>query len=65
MPESRTAHVRVLVDRREAIAAACSIAKPHDIVLVAGKGHEAYQEMSGQKRPFDDLQVLTDLLSVR
>lgn len=62
VPESRNAHVRVLVDRREAIATACAIAKPRDIVLVAGKGHETYQEISGQKFPFDDLQVLTERL---
>lgn len=64
VPESRRSHVQVLVDRRQAIAAACSIASSTDIVLVAGKGHEAYQEISGRKFPFDDLQVLADLLSV-
>lgn len=43
-----------IVDRREAIKAACMIAQPGDIVLIAGKGHETYQEVSGKKHHFDD-----------
>jgi UDP-N-acetylmuramoyl-L-alanyl-D-glutamate--2,6-diaminopimelate ligase len=50
-----------VTDRREAIEVACSLAKPGDIILIAGKGHEKYQEISGVKYPFDDLQIITEL----
>ena len=50
-----------VTDRREAIEVACSLAKPGDIILIAGKGHEKYQEISGVKHPFDDLQIITEL----
>lgn len=43
-----------IADREQAIKVACQLAKPGDIVLVAGKGHEKYQEIKGQKVPFDD-----------
>ena len=49
-----------IADRREAIKTACSFARPEDIILVAGKGHEKYQEISGVKHPFDDKQVLRE-----
>ncbi len=44
-------------DRAEAIARAIAVAQPHDIVLIAGKGHEAYQEFADHTVPFDDVQV--------
>lgn len=47
-----------IVDRREAIKTACSLAQPGDIILVAGKGHEKYQEIKGVKYPFDDMEEL-------
>jgi UDP-N-acetylmuramoyl-L-alanyl-D-glutamate--2,6-diaminopimelate ligase len=50
-------------DRREAIRTAISLAQAGDIILVAGKGHEKYQEINGVKYPFDDLQVLTETLN--
>jgi UDP-N-acetylmuramoyl-L-alanyl-D-glutamate--2,6-diaminopimelate ligase len=43
-----------IVDRREAIRTAAALAEPGDIVLVAGKGHETYQEIQGERHPFDD-----------
>ncbi len=49
-----------ITDRREAIKTACALAHPGDILLVAGKGHETYQEIKGVKYPFDDRQVLTE-----
>lgn len=49
-----------ITDRREAIKTACALAQQDDIVLVAGKGHETYQEVKGVKYPFDDRQVLTE-----
>jgi UDP-N-acetylmuramoyl-L-alanyl-D-glutamate--2,6-diaminopimelate ligase len=50
-----------IVDRREAIKAAISFAKPGDIVLIAGKGHEKYQEIKGVKTHFDDKEELQNL----
>ena len=49
-----------ITDRREAIKVACTLAQPGDIVLVAGKGHETYQEIKGIKHHFDDREVLTE-----
>lgn len=50
--------VLTIEDRKEAIRAAVMMAKQEDIILVAGKGHEKYQEIKGQRFPFDDKQVL-------
>jgi UDP-N-acetylmuramoyl-L-alanyl-D-glutamate--2,6-diaminopimelate ligase len=47
-------------DRHEAIKTACMLAQPGDIVLVAGKGHEKYQEIKGVKHHFDDMEELTE-----
>lgn len=55
--------VSVEVDRRTAIRLAISQAKAKDIVLVAGKGHEDYQEIAGQRYPFNDLQEVRTALS--
>ncbi len=54
----------VMVDREEAIKTACMMAKERDIILVAGKGHETYQEIKGIKYPFDDKEVLTRMLKM-
>ncbi|MHB1177547.1 MAG: UDP-N-acetylmuramoyl-L-alanyl-D-glutamate--2,6-diaminopimelate ligase [Daejeonella sp.] len=53
-----------ITDRREAIRTACHLAKPGDIILVAGKGHEKYQDTAGVKLPFDDKKILTELLDL-
>lgn len=53
-----------IVDRKEAIKTAVTLAKPEDIVLIAGKGHEKYQEIKGVKHPFDDKQVLAELFKL-
>jgi UDP-N-acetylmuramoyl-L-alanyl-D-glutamate--2,6-diaminopimelate ligase len=50
-------HHEKIVDRSAAIARAIAIAQPRDVVLIAGKGHEAYQEFSDHTVPFDDIQV--------
>jgi len=57
---------RVLVnaDRQEAIRMAVTLARPGDVVLVAGKGHETYQEVNGEKHPFDDAAVLKETLEL-
>lgn len=52
-----------ITDRKEAIRTACHLAKAGDIILLAGKGHEKYQEISGIKYPFDDKQILVEFLS--
>ena len=52
----------MITDRGEAIRTACAMAKAGDIILVAGKGHERYQEVKGVKHPFDDLQMLKENL---
>ena len=49
-----------VTDRREAVRTACALAKPGDIILLAGKGHEKYQEIKGVKYPFDDREVLME-----
>lgn len=54
----------VLADREEAIKTACLLADNNDIILVAGKGHETYQEIKGVKHPFDDKEVLGRMLNL-
>ncbi len=58
-------HVVALVDRRAAIARAIEVAKPGDLVLVAGKGHEKYQVIGSQVLPFDDVAVAQEALGRR
>lgn len=53
-----------ITDRREAIKVACSLAQPGDIILIAGKGHETYQEIKGVKHHFDDREVLTQTFEI-
>ena len=66
-PETRQSHAEVLtvVDRREAIVQAVRRAEPGDVVLVAGKGHEKYQEVGGRTHPFDDVAVAREALQSR
>jgi len=51
-----------ILDRKQAIKTACQLANPNDIILIAGKGHETYQEINGVRHDFDDLKIVTDLL---
>ena len=51
-------------DRRDAIKAACDMADPGDVVLVAGKGHEKYQEIKGVRFPFDDFEIVQETLKM-
>ena len=60
--ERRT--VLTIVDRREAIRTACMMAKPGDVVLVAGKGHEDYQIIQGVKHHFDDHEVIRECFGI-
>lgn len=52
-------------DRRQAIKTACRLAQKGDIILVAGKGHETYQEIQGVRHPFDDKKELMDALGIQ
>jgi UDP-N-acetylmuramoyl-L-alanyl-D-glutamate--2,6-diaminopimelate ligase len=56
--------VMTIADRREAINTACQLANANDIVLIAGKGHEKYQDIQGIKHPFDDKQIVTQTLEL-
>lgn len=51
-----------IVDRKQAIKTACQLAQPNDIILIAGKGHETYQEIQGVRHHFDDMEVVKELL---
>jgi UDP-N-acetylmuramoyl-L-alanyl-D-glutamate--2,6-diaminopimelate ligase len=55
--------VVAIVDRREAIRTACMMAQKGDVVLIAGKGHEDYQEIQGVKHHFDDREVVREIFS--
>lgn len=57
--------VRIIPDRREAILTALKESKSGDSILIAGKGHENYQEIKDQKLPFDDHQVIEEYLKVK
>ena len=53
-----------ITDRKEAIRTACHLAKPGDIIVLAGKGHEKYQDVKGVKYPFDDKKILKEFLNL-
>ena len=52
-----------ILNRKEAIKAACQFARTNDIILVAGKGHESYQEVKGVRSDFDDFEIVKELLN--
>lgn len=60
-PADRKKVLRI-TDRKEAIKAACAMGQKGDIILIAGKGHEKYQEIKGVKHAFDDLEVLKETI---
>jgi UDP-N-acetylmuramoyl-L-alanyl-D-glutamate--2,6-diaminopimelate ligase len=62
IPAEKSAKAMAITNREEAIKVACSLAQPGDIVLVAGKGHEKYQEIKGERFPFDDYETLKQTL---
>jgi UDP-N-acetylmuramoyl-L-alanyl-D-glutamate--2,6-diaminopimelate ligase len=51
-----------IADRKQAIKTACQLAKNGDIILIAGKGHETYQEINGKRIDFDDYKIINELL---
>jgi len=52
-----------VVDRKQAIKIACQLARPNDIILIAGKGHETYQEIKGVRHDFDDMKTVKEILA--
>ena len=54
----------IISDRKEAIKTAVSLSDKEDIILVAGKGHEKYQEIAGVKYDFDDKKVLMEMFEL-
>ena len=52
-----------IVDRKEAIRTACMLAQPKDVILIAGKGHENYQDIKGVKHHFDDKEVVSEIFA--
>ena len=52
-----------IVDRKEAIRTACMLAQPKDVILIAGKGHENYQDVKGVKHHFDDKEVISEIFA--
>ena len=56
--------VLILIDRKEAIKIACMLAEKDDVILIAGKGHETYQEINGVKYHFDDREVVAGMFEV-
>lgn len=53
----------IIENRKEAIKTACALSQPGDIILIAGKGHETYQEIKGVRYPFDDMEILREALN--
>lgn len=62
IPAQHTNKVLSIVDRKQAIRTACTLASPNDIILVAGKGHETYQEIKGVRTHFDDMETVDETL---
>ena len=54
-----------VLDRKQAIKVACQLAQPNDIILIAGKGHETYQEIKGVRHHFDDMEVVKEFLAIQ
>ncbi len=63
VPPSKRRDVLIIADRKSAIQTACRMAQGSDIILVAGKGHETYQEIKGVKHDFDDRAILNYFLN--
>lgn len=64
IPVSYEKQLLVIADRREAIRTAYAIARPGDYILVAGKGHEPYQEIKGIRYPFDDQAIVREIFGM-
>ena len=62
--DTQRKNVISIVDRKEAIRTACALAQKGDVVLVAGKGHEDYQEIKGVKHHFDDKEIIREIFNI-
>lgn len=60
-PENFKKYVSIL-DRKQAIKTACQMAETNDIIVIAGKGHETYQEINGVRHDFDDMKIVKEIL---
>jgi UDP-N-acetylmuramoyl-L-alanyl-D-glutamate--2,6-diaminopimelate ligase len=65
LDEKTLTHTIIQTDRREAIKTACMMANKGDIILIAGKGHETYQEIRGVKHHFSDREVVSELFGLQ
>jgi len=63
VPKVAQKNTMIIQDRKEAIRTACNLAEKMDIILVAGKGHETYQEIKGVRNHFDDKEILNEMLN--
>ncbi|MEQ8581272.1 MAG: UDP-N-acetylmuramoyl-L-alanyl-D-glutamate--2,6-diaminopimelate ligase [Marinoscillum sp.] len=63
VPKVAQKNTMIIQDRKEAIRTACNLAGKMDIILVAGKGHETYQEIKGVRNHFDDKEILNEMLN--
>lgn len=64
VPANKTSNVLAITNRKEAIRTSCMMARPGDIILIAGKGHEDYQEIKGVKHHFDDREVIREIFNI-
>ena len=64
IPAVHQKKVLSIVDRKEAIKTACALSDNHDIILVAGKGHETYQEIKGTRHEFDDKVIIAEMMEL-
>ncbi len=64
VPQDKLVHTLKIPDRKEAIKMAWNLANQEDLILVAGKGHETYQEINGVKHHFDDREVIYELINM-
>lgn len=62
VPYAQKSKVQLIENRKSAIETAVTLAEPNDIILVAGKGHETYQEVQRTKYPFDDFKIIQEIL---
>ena len=60
--KNKTKEYEIIVDRKEAIRTAINMANKRDIIVLAGKGHETYQEINGKKYPFDEREIIKEVM---
>jgi UDP-N-acetylmuramoyl-L-alanyl-D-glutamate--2,6-diaminopimelate ligase len=64
LTDEQKKNVLSITDRKEAIRTACALAAKGDVIVVAGKGHENYQDIQGVKHHFDDKEVLREIFNI-